>query len=163
MNIDKKINIPFNPYNYTNELFNIRKDDILNKYTLALEVGNTNIGNIINIINNINYNPNYKNNIGDTSLHILIKINNNILNQYNKLYIFKILIEKGADITIRNNLLQNILHLLLKFKLYDIINYILSNIEYTKIINNNDIFKYNYLNYLLDNDIYNINYNKYNK
>jgi len=113
MNIDKKIIIPFNPYNYINITDNNIKEDLLNKYTLALDVGNTNIGNILNIINNLNFNPNYKNNNGDTSLHILIKINNSFLNEYNKLYIFKKLIEKGGDINIRNNYLQNILHLII--------------------------------------------------
>jgi len=148
---DKILIQPFNPYNYYDTLENKNKEDILNKYTIALEVGNTNIGSIINIINN-NFYPNYKNNNGDTSLHLLIKINNNFLNEDNKLHIFKILINNGADYSIKNNLSQNILHLCFKNNLFKIIDYVYSELEYTRINSNIDINNKNYLNYLLDSD-----------
>ena len=153
-----------NPFANLNKNIITEKNNNLQKLKNLLNSGDQAIGQIINLFNNSNednnqYSPlkktnkfsiNFKDDEGNSPIHLIINLDYYIMNEENRLFLIDYLILLGADVNIKNNLLQTPL-LLAVIKLYKTIVELLIKKE---AYNSNDITGQNVFHYLLINNRY---------
>ena len=133
-----------------NNTINDQKKYQLNNFDLQLNLCSNNIANIIEIINDPEFNVNYMNEKGNTCLHIILNKDKYTISEFNKKQLIEYLINiRNADYTIKNNILETPFMIAVKKLHFTIIKYFieLENINiYDKDILGNNIYHLLFMN-----------------